>query len=305
MLLATAAPASAHAPEVDASCEGISVNFENYSTTTEDSNPNLVSVSIDDIEVAAERFGESFRDTYAFDSTTVGHTYSIIVDAVGTTYDRTFDGTTDPCPAASVPADAVAEVSVRPPTCDAPARLVLGAVTNATWSTPTAEVGPGTYSVIATADDGHTFANGEKTLTFTSTLAGTLTRVDDGCTPSVVVPPKPAPVVTSIPVEEKDCSSTSIATTTTTVSTDWILDTSSNVWTPEAPASTTTTAVRAATPVECPVAVTPPTPSATDSSPVADVLPSTGTNNAWMFAVAGGLLLMGGALVAVRRLRRA
>jgi LPXTG-motif cell wall-anchored protein len=304
VLLAGATPASAHVPEVDATCEGIAVNFENYATSPEATSPNLVTVSIDDLEVATEQFGGTFSNAYAFDDTTIGHSYSVVVDAVGTTYDRTFDGKTDPCPAPSVPADATAEIQVLPPTCDVPARLVLGAVTNATWSTPTAKVGPGAYSVVATAKDGHTFADGDKTLTFNGNLVDTLTTAD-GCAPSVVVPPKPTPVVTSTPVEEKDCSSNSITTTTTTVSTDWVLDTTANVWNPGTPVSSTTTAVRAATPLECPAAVTPPVPSVDNSTPVADNLPSTGSESAWMIALAGGLLLMGAALIVTRRVRRA
>ncbi|WP_418061439.1 class F sortase [Pimelobacter simplex] len=67
--------------------------------------------------------------------------------------------------------DATAAVSTTPPTCDTAETLVLGRTANATWGTPTRTTGPGAYSVVATATDGHVFADGARTRTFTGALA--------------------------------------------------------------------------------------------------------------------------------------
>ena len=72
-------------------------------------------------------------------------------------------------------ADATAAVSTSSATCSAPQALVLGAIANATWGTPTGATGPGTYSVTATAVSGHTFSDGTVTKTFSGTLIATLT----------------------------------------------------------------------------------------------------------------------------------
>lgn len=83
-------------------------------------------------------------------------------------------------------ADAVASVTVTPPTCVAAGSLTLNTPTWATWGSYTPAVGA--YSVVATAQDGHTFpadttpgvsiTNGGKTKTFT----GTVLPADDQAT---------------------------------------------------------------------------------------------------------------------------
>lgn len=83
-------------------------------------------------------------------------------------------------------ADAAASVTITPATCDAAATLVLGATTHATWGAVT-----GSYSVTATAADGHAFpadssagvtvsADG-KTKTFTGTLDPKKNPYSDDC----------------------------------------------------------------------------------------------------------------------------
>ena len=68
--------------------------------------------------------------------------------------------------------DASAVVSTTPPTCDSAEQLVLGRLVNATWGTPSRTTGPGAYTVTATATDGHLFADGSRSRTFTGTLGG-------------------------------------------------------------------------------------------------------------------------------------
>ncbi|KAB2812963.1 class F sortase [Pimelobacter simplex] len=84
--------------------------------------------------------------------------------------ERTAPATDEQCPPAATP-DATAAVSTTPPTCDTAETLVLGGTANATWGTPTRTTGPGAYSVVATATDGHVFADGARTRTFTGALA--------------------------------------------------------------------------------------------------------------------------------------
>ncbi|MEQ1735039.1 MAG: hypothetical protein ABL886_01250, partial [Rhodoglobus sp.] len=84
----------------------------------------------------------------------------------------------------SLPADAVASVTVIPPTCSAAAQLTLNTPTFATWGSVT-----GAYSVTATATAGHTFADGNSTQTFTGVLAAQLSDTNPLCAkPPVCIP---------------------------------------------------------------------------------------------------------------------
>ncbi|GGE92478.1 LPXTG cell wall anchor domain-containing protein [Mycetocola zhadangensis] len=301
-ILGGSAPASAHAPEVSESCGGIAVELTSYAATPDEPTPNKLTVIIDDEQVAAERFGTSFTESFAFEDPTVSHEYTVAVDAEGTAYDRKFEGETEACPRA-VPADATAAVSVTEPTCDEPGRLILGDVVNATWSTPTLAAGPGEYSVIATANEGHTFADGETTVSFTGVLLGALAPTNENC--AVPVPTKPEPVVTSTSADAIDCTMAEVTTTTTTVSTGWNLDTATSTWVAAEPVTTVADAKRAATPVECPVAAAQPAQADDiEASPVAETLPETGSDAGWVVLIAGGLVLVGVQLMLMQRTRR-
>jgi hypothetical protein len=86
-------------------------------------------------------------------------------------------------------------------------------------------------------------------------------------TPPVVVPDKPTPVVESVPVTSKDCTSHVVTTVTTTTTTDWVLV--ENVWVKGAPVITTATTTSPTTAEDCPVEETPPTDTPpTDTPPV-------------------------------------
>jgi LPXTG-motif cell wall-anchored protein len=252
VLLAGAAPASAHTPEVEATCSELTVALENYTPDAGNATPNKVIVTIDGEEVANESFGETFNETYTYDGSTVGHEWTVFVDAIGKTYDKPFSGTTEVCK------------SEEPPV--------------------------------------------------------------------VVVPEKPEPIEITESKEKVDCDSTIVTTITTTTTTGWTLDEKSNTWTTAKPVITVTAKERAVTPAECkvvppitvvpPTTVTPPvtpptpvtppvtpptstTPPVVETAPVADKLPSTGSDMGWTLPLAGGLLLAGIALMLVRRTRRA
>lgn len=305
VLLAGAAPASAHTPEVTATCTGVDVALLGYDTTDAQPTPNTLTVTIDGAEAENTAFGAAFAGQYDFADTSIGHTYEVTVDAVDNAFDRSFEGTSDTCVSPAAPADAMAGVRVLPPSCDIPARLELDSPVNATWSMPTAVSGPADYSVVATAVTGHVFPGGATTATFTGHLDGQLDSFEAGCATSAdSVPPKPEPVVTSTPVDDVDCATEAVVTATTTVSHGWAFHAESNTWLPERPVTTVTTADRAATAEECPVVVTTGSAGESRASSAASELPSTGADLGWLIVVAGALVAAGASLLLMRRTRR-
>lgn len=259
-----AAPASAHTPAVSATCSTLSVSLQSYAWSESNPRPNKVSVSIDGTGVASEWFGGSFSRDFSLGDAARAHTWRVVVDAVDN-YDRTFEGTSTPC-APPTPKDAAATLHTTPATCTAGATLVLDGTANATWSTPTRTTGPGDYAVTATATKGHLFDDGKPTRSFTGSLAGPLGSEAPGCapqtnptppnptppTPPRVTPDKPAPVSTSSRIETIDCTVSMITTTTTTVTTDWVLNGAGTEWVAAEPVTTSATSTRAVVPGDCP-----------------------------------------------------
>jgi len=312
--VAIPAAASAHTPEAKATCSTLTVELENYSVGNNGAFVNSVSVEIDSTVVDEADFGSSLHETYPLGDTTVAHEYVVEIDANGTQYDRDFSGTSVPCPRAAAP-DASANLSVTPATCDAPATLVLGDVQNATWGTPVGATGPGRYTVVATADAGHTFPDGTTSQSYDGPLDGALDATAYPCFTTPAVPDRPAPARTVNDTTAVDCASMTQTTTTTTTTTDWALDTATNTWVATAPVVTTADATVAAEPGDCltTTAVTPPTPVSTPSVPSvptdtsARALPvgtlaSTGSDAATVAPVGAGILLVGAALLLLRRL---
>jgi hypothetical protein len=315
----TPAPASAHTPEVSATCSTLTVKLTNYAPATDGNFVNSVSVTIDKTATQTIGFGASLTKSYTLGDKTVAHSYVVTVDADDDNYDRTFPtGTSVPCDAPPVVSDATAVLTTNPATCDTNGTLVLGGVKNATWGTPTRTAGPGAYSVTATAAKSHAFADGKTTRTFTGTLEGTLPADKAPCVTVVVVPERPAPTKASADETALDCDSLTQTTTTTTTTTDWVLDEDTNAWVP-APAVITTTS--ATTPIEatdCPTppAVTPPTtpetpttvtppttpstPAVVTEQPTEPVLASTGFDAGTIVPI-GALLLLSGAALALGR----
>ncbi|MFC7879331.1 LPXTG cell wall anchor domain-containing protein [Isoptericola sp. NPDC057391] len=90
MLVATAAPASAHTPRVNDSCSSLEVNLTQYQGAD-------VVVTIDGTTVADEKFDRSWHRTFELDGSK-GHEWTVDVDARdGDQYDAHERGTTKPC----------------------------------------------------------------------------------------------------------------------------------------------------------------------------------------------------------------
>jgi len=301
-------PASAHTPEVSATCSTLTVALTNYSN---DKNPNSISVSIDSETVEETRFGSAFDATYPLGDTTAAHDYLVRIDAPGKAYDREFAGSSVPCEAEVAP-DASAALAVTPATCDTTGTLVLGESKNATWGEPTATTGPAKFSVTATADEDHAFSDGARTKTFTGAIEGRLDPAEAPCASVVVVPERPVPTVVVTDETARDCDSLTQTTTTTTTTTGWRLDETANVWVPTPAVVTTTNATVPVAAAECPTVETPPTGTTTPPTPStpADVtardvpveaLATTGSNAGAVAPIGAALLLAGMLLVVGRR----
>ncbi|WP_402468666.1 LPXTG cell wall anchor domain-containing protein [Isoptericola aurantiacus] len=91
LAVAVAAPASAHTPKVNATCEALTVDLDSYRGAT-------VTVTIDEVEVAAEEFQDAWDGEFAFDPASEAHDWSVDVDAWDDEYyDWDDAGTTTPC----------------------------------------------------------------------------------------------------------------------------------------------------------------------------------------------------------------
>lgn len=259
LALVVAAPiaASAHTPNLSATCSTLSVNLQYYHATQYEPTPNIVIVSVDGVVVLDTHFGQSLTTSFPLGDATLPHTWSVTIDAVDAGYDSTTTGTTTPC-APAVPRDASAAVVLSVATCTAGETVALGALANAEWGD--LETTATTYSVTATAIANHLFDDGMPTRVLSGTLSGPLLMSSPECAP--------APVVETQEVSPIDCESGTVTTTTTTTTTGWIFDSASSAWIPGTPSAAVTSTYRPVTPEECPV--TPPDegPDAQEEPPV-------------------------------------
>ena len=99
LTVGVALPASAHTPDISASCAGLTVKFSAYGAGT----TNSLKVTIDGTVVESTTFGNDFaQKTYPLSPSTA-HSYVVEVDAQHNEHDRTvakgnaFTGTTTPC----------------------------------------------------------------------------------------------------------------------------------------------------------------------------------------------------------------
>jgi len=301
----TALPAAAHTPAASADCSTLTVHLVSYETSGNDATPNRLVATVDGATVADSRFGTGTDLSYNFTDSSVAHDWTVTVDALGTAYDTTFTGTSEPC-VVSPPLAATAELSVSEPTCDDPARLSLGALSNATWGEPTRTTGPGDYSVTATATNDALFDNGTNTLTFNGSLKGTLDSTLEPCVvepPTVVPPAQPDPIVETAFVEDVECEDEVVTRTTTTTRTEYVLDTAANTWVLGTPVTTTEVTTRAAEFEDCPIVSPPPAVEPPTDTPPADTpgtppsnLATTGADPAAALGIAGLLAASGAAL---------
>ena len=326
-VIALAAPAAAHTPQVSATCSDLSVRLDSYEEGRGqyDRTPNKVTITVDTATLVTENFGRSFYRDVSLGDKTLAHAWTVVIDAVGTGYDRTFSGTSTPCAPPPPIADAAASVSITEPTCTDGAKLVLGVATNATWSTPTATTGPASYSVTANALNGHVFADTTQSQTFTGQLNGKLDPTKPPCYTPPVEPPvdppvdppmpeQPEPVVTVDVDEVAHCDTDEIVTTTTTTTVDTVPNPDGTpTWVSTTPVVVVTSTTRAAEDQEC------PDPDFTDGdggggdgggsggtpefTADGDTLAVTGVDMGWAPWFAGFLALAGAALLAYPRLR--
>ncbi len=103
---------------------------------------------------------------------------------------------TTPTTTADATAAAPAKVAA---TCATGQTLTLGTITHATWGAVTGGTGPGSYSVTATATDGHTFSDGTTTQTFTGSLSGPLSASSPACKAAPVCIPNSSVSYTYLP----------------------------------------------------------------------------------------------------------
>ncbi|QKY80337.1 membrane protein [Microbacterium phage Mercedes] len=80
---------------------------------------NSIEFYVDGTLVKSERFGTSYTGSVSIDGAK-GHQYSVVIDAIGTTYDKTLKGKTTACPPVTVE---LPTLTVTPPTCDADGSL--------------------------------------------------------------------------------------------------------------------------------------------------------------------------------------
>ncbi|WP_278235549.1 hypothetical protein [Isoptericola sp. AK164] len=98
LLVATATPASAHTPDIDATCDSLAVDLRYYSGAQ-------VTVTVDDETRDDSTFTSSYAATFTLDDS-VAHTWHVDVDAHDDDqWDREWSGLTEPCTTDVEPAD--------------------------------------------------------------------------------------------------------------------------------------------------------------------------------------------------------
>ena len=262
LTLAAPLAASAHTPVVSATCSSVNVDLQFYSSSAEAPEPNTVTVVVDGASVETAPFGASYIGAISLGDETLPHSWTVTVDAVEDRFDRTFTGTSTPCPPA-IPEDASAAVVITAATCLSGETLALGPVSSATWGELVQDEATGSYEVTATATSGHLFDDGMPTRTFSGALAGPLPASAAECAP--------APVVTTEVTEQVDCDTTMVTVTTTTTTTGWSYDEPTASWLPTEPVVVVTVTERPATEEEC--TPTQPRPGPEQPAPPAEPVP--------------------------------
>jgi LPXTG-motif cell wall-anchored protein len=108
------APAFAHTPAVQDTCESLTITFTNYTlihaqpahnglpAVEGNDTPNSVEITIDDELLKEVDFGKAFTETIPLDGS-VTHTYRVVLDAHDEGYDETFSGDTEQCVGSETP----------------------------------------------------------------------------------------------------------------------------------------------------------------------------------------------------------
>lgn len=182
---------------IDATCGVAVVTLTNVADTNTIAKDYKAEIYIDGKKVdwAKVASGATWTETYTFDEDSGTHWVVVKMDGYKHHHDVVLAKAQveSDCVAPPVLADAAAIVLLTEATCDADGSLLLGPTAYATFSEITYTGLE--YSVTATADSGHTFPNGDTSITLTGTLAAQLTG-DDCVAPLVITAVPPAPVFT-------------------------------------------------------------------------------------------------------------
>ena len=234
---------------------------------------NTITLILDGVTVAGPiHFGTSYTGSYPLTGTQA-HSYKVVIDAIGTKYDKTITGKTTVCPPVNVE---VPTLTVTPPTCDTDGTLpFLG---NPAAQNPNgyefpgegfrvyispAFSGPGTYTATIQkigAGFDPAFPYGTKVTGETSQTLVVAPAIGfhdnaDGQRNCYVAPPVVTP--TTEVVETVDCETSTVLITTTTTTPTFTFDSKTGVHTEGDPIVEVTTDTREATAEECPVVVPP------------------------------------------------
>ena len=126
--------------------------------------------------------------------------------------------------------DAAAAVATAAPQCGVGETLVLADPTFASWGSPTLAEGPGDYEVVATADAGHRFDDGERTRTFTGTLAGPVPDLNGPDQEGCDIPEQPEPIQREVAGMEASCELGGVTTWVDVYTTAYVWNEETFAW---------------------------------------------------------------------------
>lgn len=107
-------------PLISAEVAAVAEVTEEYEVTPAvPAQDNSITLILDGVTYGTDRFGTSYSNTVQIDGSKA-HTYTVIIDAIGTYYDKTITGKTTACPPVNVE---VPLFQPTPPTCDAAGSL--------------------------------------------------------------------------------------------------------------------------------------------------------------------------------------
>lgn len=175
--VALASPASAHVPNITASCDGVHLSATAY----DGSKANTWEVNIGGVEQSGT-FGSTYDHVFPVPQAGATTHWSATIQAYNGTYKDAESGDVGPCGTAPTPKDATAAITVTPATCDADGSAAWTGVNNATTSVLDQTVGD--HNGTATATQDHAFSDGSATLTVPYTIPAQ--KHDLSCFPPVV-----------------------------------------------------------------------------------------------------------------------
>ncbi len=303
---------------------------------------NSIQLILDGVDFGTARFGTEYHNTVAIDGAKA-HTYKVVIDAIGTAYDKTISGKTTACPPGVV---TIPTYVAGDPTCTAPGGY--GIDTSRPAENPNgyeqdngtrvyvdpALHGAGTY-VYTTQKIGAGFdprfpygtkVVGETKQTVT-VLPATGFQSTDSTAPCFVDVPENSTTYGEWTTTEYDCDTpvgTEVEISREVTNTVYVFDASTGEYTTASATSTETDSYTVTQAdidaLDCPVPpvdepeepttpVIPETPVTPEiGTPVAQVVPKelghTGTDSLWLVGGGAGLLLGGALLAALATKRR-